>query len=62
MSIKGHLFKTRPLYQDGKGQIVKLLKVYKTDDGLCFTTQIMTGEHKGKWTQAFKNELKRVSP
>ena len=53
--------KTEPVYsvknQDYK---VKLVNVMKTRDGLVFTGEIMSGEHKGKWTTVNKKDLKCV--
>lgn len=58
LTVNHHLLKENPLYTDKRGKVVKLLKVLKTNKGLCFTTEIMKGDSKGFWSQAYKNELK----
>ena len=56
--INKHLLKNSPSYKvKNTDYKVKLLKVYKTNDGLCFTAEILDGTHKTKWTSVNKKDL-----
>jgi len=62
MKINRHFIKDFPKYKViGKSYIVKLVKAYKTDNGLFFTAEIVSGDGIGKWTSVNKKELKGVT-
>lgn len=57
--INKHLMKQFPVYNViNQSYKVKLLKAIKTDKGLSFTAEIMSGENKGKWTTVNKKDLR----
>lgn len=61
--VNHHLLKTKPLYKDQYGRIVKLLVVNKCAGGLLFTTKIVGSDCDwdiGKWSQVYKHELTKV--
>ncbi len=60
MRLNRHLTKNFPLYKTETNQIVKLVKAFKTSQGLAFTAEIMVGTDKSKWTQVLKSELRKV--
>lgn len=43
-----------------RGVKVKTLVGYQTEGGPSYTTEIMEGPDKGKWTTATENELERT--
>lgn len=56
--ISKHLLKTHPTYKvKNQDYSVKLLKAIKTSEGICFTAEIVGGEHNGKWTSVYKKDL-----
>ena len=61
MKVNRHLLKTEPLYNvKFKHDVlyaVKLVKAYKTDNGLHFTAEIVKGDDKGKLTTVAKKDL-----
>jgi len=59
MQVNRHLLKNSPVYSINNTEtLVKLIHVYKTDKGLCFTAEIVNGADKGKWTTVFKKNIK----
>lgn len=52
MTINKHLLKTFPIYQLGD-EIVKLIHLSPTK---MLVAEILSGEHKGKWTNGFRRQ------
>lgn len=56
LKVNHHLLKTGPLYETDK-YTVKLVKAVSYN---TFTAEIMTGEHKEKWTTVYRDKLRRL--